>query len=90
VPERLVPLGVALALAGAMITACYDVPRPDCGFICGPGGACPEGYSCASDMRCHRNGTSPDLVCASPDAALPVDAASDVADDAADDNARGR
>lgn len=26
--------------------ACYDTPRPDCAFECGPDGACPEGYSC--------------------------------------------
>jgi|SRR5215510_3907255 len=80
-PRRLVPVGVALALlaafAGAIISACYDIPRPTCGFICGPDGECPDGYRCASDHYCHRDGTSDSLVCRSPDAALPADAAPD-------------
>lgn len=75
-----VALGAALALGGALaaaiIPACYEIPRPACGFLCGPGGACPDGYSCAADMYCHRNDTAPDLVCTSSDAALPVDATS--------------
>ena len=69
-----VALGAALTLAGAIITACYEIPRPACGFLCGPGGACPDGYRCAADMYCHRNDTQADLVCTRPDAALPADA----------------
>lgn len=80
-------LALLVALAGAIAAACYEVPRPDCGFVCGPGGACPDGYRCASDMRCHREGASPSLVCASPDAPLPVDAAPDMAPDIAIDAA---
>jgi len=81
-------IGLSLALASAIITACYDVPRPSCGFLCGPGGACPDGYGCAADMYCHRNDTPPDLVCTRPDAALPADATSaDAAPDAAGDDA---
>lgn len=75
------PVGVALALlagmAGAIISACYDIPRPACGFVCGPSGECPDGYRCASEHYCHRDGASDSLVCRSPDAALPVDAAPD-------------
>jgi hypothetical protein len=85
VSGRLRSLGVALgaalalggALAGAIIPACYEIPRPACGFLCGPGGACPDEYRCAADMYCHRNDTAPDLVCTRPDAALPVDATGD-------------
>jgi hypothetical protein len=75
-------IALLVALTGAMLAACYDVPRPDCGFVCGPGGVCPEGYSCASDNRCHRDGAPADLTCATPDAALPIDAAVDVPIDA--------
>jgi hypothetical protein len=92
VTGRLRSFGVALgatlalggALAGAIIPGCYEIPRPACGFLCGPGGACPDQYSCAADMYCHRNGTAPDLVCAHADAALPVDATADSPADAAD------
>ena len=80
---RLVSVGAAAALivglAGAIVVACYDVPRPDCGFVCGPDSACPDGYTCADDHYCHRSGAPADLVCTQPDAALPIDAASDAA-----------
>ncbi|MDQ3336683.1 MAG: Ig-like domain-containing protein [Myxococcota bacterium] len=62
-------LGVALVAVG-----CYDAPQPDCGFRCGPAGACPSDYSCGADNRCRLNGSSPTLVCATPDAAIPPDA----------------
>jgi hypothetical protein len=48
--------------------ACYQTPQPDCGFVCGPAGQCPDGYQCASDNRCHREGTPASLMCATPDA----------------------
>ncbi len=55
---------VSTAVAAGLITGCYDVPRPECGFACGPAGACPTDYSCnASDQRCHLIGSSPNLVC---------------------------
>jgi len=71
-----------VGLAGAIIVACYDVPRPDCGFVCGPDSACPDGYTCADDHYCHRAGAPLDLVCSQPDAALPIDAARDAMIDA--------
>ena len=84
-PLRLGSLGAALALlaalAGAIVSACYDVPRPACGFLCGPAGECPDGYTCAAEQVCHANGSPDGLVCRNPDAALPVDAMSDVAAD---------
>ena len=68
-------------------TACYDEPRPACGFRCGPAAECPGGYTCAVDGRCHLNGSDPGLVCGAVDAAVPdaIDArdAGDV-DDALD------
>lgn len=85
---RLQSLGVALsltgALVGAIIAACYEIPRPACGFQCGPAGACPDGYRCAEDMYCHRNDTPSDLVCTRADAPLPVDATGADADGSAD------
>jgi hypothetical protein len=71
-----------VALASASVGACYSIPRPDCGFVCGPDDACPDGYTCADDHRCHRTGAPPDLMCATVDALLPVDASPDAAPDA--------
>ncbi|HET9625505.1 MAG TPA: hypothetical protein VFP84_29260 [Kofleriaceae bacterium] len=77
-------LGATLALviaATGALAACYDVPEPDCGFVCGPDDrgtghtACPDDYTCAADHRCHRNGAPANLVCASPPSA--IDAPSD-------------
>jgi len=68
VSRRLVYLSLATVLA--VVAACYDVPTPDCGFLCGPGDACPEGYTCANDHRCHRTGAPPSLMCGPPDAAV--------------------
>lgn len=45
--------------------ACYSPPKPDCGFVCGPGGACPEQYHCAIDNHCHLDGTSDSMRCGS-------------------------
>jgi plastocyanin len=55
----------------ALIAACYSPPKPDCGFLCGPQGACPQGYTCGADNVCKRNGTPDSLVCPPPvDAAI--------------------
>ncbi|HEU4732628.1 MAG TPA: hypothetical protein VFT22_32255 [Kofleriaceae bacterium] len=73
---RLTSLGVSITLlvagAGAIVVACYEVPTPDCGFLCGPGDACPDGYTCADDHRCHRIGAPAGLTCPILDAPLPV------------------
>ncbi len=48
---RLLFACVLAAAAGA----CYETPKPACQFLCGEGGACPEGYECdPADTRCHR------------------------------------
>lgn len=38
----------------AVVAGCYQTPSPPCAFLCGTGGACPDGYSCSTDdNRCH-------------------------------------
>lgn len=59
-------------LSAAALSACYSPPEPDCGFVCGSGGSCPDGYTCASDNVCHRNGTPASLSCPS-SGGLPFD-----------------
>ncbi|MBC7976532.1 MAG: hypothetical protein H7138_16285, partial [Myxococcales bacterium] len=63
-----------VGLAGAIVVACYEVPTPDCGFVCGPDNACPADYTCADDHYCHRNGAPADLVCMGRDAGMLPDA----------------
>ena len=78
-------LGLALtALFSLALPACYDVPKPSCGFRCGPSQACPEDYTCnAADGRCHLIGAPDSLVCGTTDGGL--DAASDAPGDGASD-----
>jgi hypothetical protein len=71
---RLLAVGVGvasvLALAfGAIVPACYTAPEPICGFVCGPGGACPDDYTCMGDSRCHLNG-APMMSCGPVDAGV--------------------
>jgi hypothetical protein len=70
-------LGLRIGLVGA--AACYDIPMPDCGFTCGPSADCPDGYTCAADKICHRNGTLPTHVCNATDAGVQADASTDAA-----------
>lgn len=41
-------------LAGLGAGACFDPLKPACAFACGPGGACPDEYTCGADDLCHR------------------------------------
>lgn len=76
-------LRLAVALALGALPGCYDIPKPECGFRCGPNGACPEDYTChPSDGRCHLNGSPPSLVCGTPPSDGPPDAPIDAAIDA--------
>ena len=65
---------ICLGLVGAFALAfsCYTVPEPDCGFVCGPGSACPTDYTCGSDTICRRIGAPAGTVCTSD--AGPLDA----------------
>ena len=38
-----------LLLCALLASACYETPRPDCAFECGPEASCPEGYSCQAE-----------------------------------------
>jgi hypothetical protein len=71
------PIALLVALAGAIVAACYEVPTPSCGFLCGPNDACPDSYTCAADHYCHRVGAPATLMCGTPDAGMP-----DTSDDA--------
>lgn len=51
---RISVAGLALALAVAA-AACFSPQQPACAFSCGPAGACPADFTCASDNLCHRN-----------------------------------
>jgi hypothetical protein len=85
VSGRLLSLGLPIALlatlAGAIVAACYTIPTPSCGFLCGPNDACPDSYACAADHYCHLIGSPANLVCATANAGTP-DASPDAAGDA--------
>ncbi len=75
--RRIAYLGVAIALCFALLgtlsvtQGCYSVPQPECGFVCGPGGACPDDYTCNSaDNRCHLNGSAPQQCLGGADAGI--------------------
>lgn len=61
---------ICVVLAG--LTACYSPPEPNCGFICGPGGACPDHYACNSNGQCQRLG-SPATACNTVDSGVGFD-----------------
>ncbi|MBI4509969.1 MAG: lamin tail domain-containing protein [Deltaproteobacteria bacterium] len=63
-------LGVMVVLAGA---GCFEPEKPNCVFLCGPSGKCPDGYGCGTDNRCHLKTTSGQLEACKE--VLPVDGA---------------
>jgi hypothetical protein len=71
-------LGLAALLAAP---ACYDTPRPECAFHCGPDADCPDGYACRADNWCKRADVPDEFACAPPvpDAAPILDAGPDAA-----------
>jgi hypothetical protein len=46
---------VLLLLAVARLTACFNPSQPGCAFSCAGDGICPSGYSCGTDLICHRD-----------------------------------
>ena len=63
-----------MALALGVLVGCYDLPKPECGFACGPASECPSDYTCNPAVnRCVLDGTTP--TCASA-----VDAGTDTGD----------
>jgi hypothetical protein len=47
-----VTAGVA-ASAAASLVGCFETPKPNCSFACGPGNTCPDDYACQPDGICH-------------------------------------
>jgi hypothetical protein len=64
------PIAIATVLAWTLpgIAACYKPAPPNGALLCSTDGQCPEGYRCAGDGSCWRNGEDPD---GAPDAAMP-------------------
>ena len=48
-----------------LASACYETPRPDCAFLCGPDEECPQGYSC-DDGYCKKDDAPESLECGDP------------------------
>lgn len=44
-----------LFVAVARLTACFNPSQPGCAFSCAGDGICPSGYSCGTDLICHRD-----------------------------------
>lgn len=67
----------AIAGMAIFLVTCFSTPKPDCAFLCGAGGACPDGYFCAEDGVCKREDLANTFDCgfvAPIDAGPPVDA----------------
>ena len=68
-----------LALTLGILVGCYDLPKPECGFACGPASECPSDYTCNTAVnRCQLVGTTPSCAAA-------VDAGTDTRTDTGDD-----
>lgn len=78
--RRLGSLIAAAALGASLLTGCFSKPTPDCAFLCGAGQSCPDGYFCASDGACKKDGLADGFDCgfvAPADASPPSDAGAD-------------
>lgn len=51
------------ATLAALVTGCFDPPKPACAFLCGTDSSCPSGYTCAGDGWCKRDDVAPSFVC---------------------------
>ena len=63
---------VIAVCAVVLAAGCYETPQPVCAFLCGSGGDCPDGYTCANDGFCKRNDVNPAMVC--PGVTIEIDA----------------
>lgn len=61
----------AVVLAALLAAGCYETPKPKCAFLCSASTACPPGYACGGDGRCHLLVDGVPAVC---EDALPNDA----------------
>jgi hypothetical protein len=48
-------LRLALLLGIAPLASCFNPAQPGCAFSCAGDHLCPSGYSCGSDLICHRS-----------------------------------
>jgi hypothetical protein len=64
---RTILLASTLAILAA---GCFSKPKPECAFLCGEGGACPDDYRCAPDGWCKLDSVADTFDCGE----LPADA----------------
>lgn len=57
-PRRPPGSGLLLLACLAAFSCVYDPPLAPCRIRCGPGGACPSGYTCGAGQICRRPGTA--------------------------------
>ena len=74
---RILVLAMLVALG-----ACFEAPKADISFRCGPAGECPGGYECRDDGCCHLPDSPAGPVCA------PIDAGDNTNIDAPNMDAR--
>jgi hypothetical protein len=67
------PLRLALLLGTVPLASCFNPAQPACAFSCAGDHLCPSGYSCGSDLICHRDDGQG--ACAITSDAAPTDAA---------------
>jgi hypothetical protein len=48
-------LRLALLLGIAPLASCFNPAQPGCAFSCAGDHLCPSGYTCGSDLICHRS-----------------------------------